>query len=92
MALNLGETIKNKPMHFIVIIVTITIIFSSFISGLEFNTDFNDFTPDDPLVKASLRIGDYFGSNQRILIMLLKIISLNIMIDGKITIKFLWEN
>jgi predicted RND superfamily exporter protein len=64
----LGGIIEEKPMHFIVIIIVITIFLSSFITGLEFNTDFNDFTPEDPLVQASIRINEYFGSNQQILI------------------------
>lgn len=68
MASILGRIIKNKPMHFIVLIITITIILSSFITRLEFNTDFNDFTPEDPLVQASIRINEYFGSNQEIMI------------------------
>lgn len=68
MASILGGIIEDKPMHFIVLIIVITIILSSFITGLEFNTDFNDFTPDDPLVQASIRINEYFGSNQQILI------------------------
>ncbi len=68
MASILGRIIEERPMHFIIIIIIITVILSSFITGLEFNTDFNDFTPEDPLVQASIRINEYFGSNEQILI------------------------
>ena len=68
MASILGRAIEKKPMYFITTIIIVTIILSSFISGLEFNTDFNDFTPEDPLVQASIRINDYFGSNSQVMI------------------------
>jgi len=84
MASILGRAIEKKPMYFIAIIITVTIILSSFISGLEFNTDFNDFTPEDPLVQASLRISEYFGSGQQIIIIRAEAVKNKSILDGQV--------
>ena len=63
----LGKQIRDHPWLVVGIIITITIGFSLFIPGIEFKTDFDDFTPDDELVKANERITDYFSGNQPIM-------------------------
>jgi len=64
----IGQQIEKTPWLIILIVIIITLILSSFTRGLEFKTDFNDFTPDDPLVQANLRLNDYFGQNQQTMI------------------------
>jgi len=54
------------------IVLAITIGFSLFIPSLEFKTDFEDFTPDDPLVQANTKIQEYFGENQQLVFLLLE--------------------
>ncbi len=66
----IGRQIEKTPWLIVIIVVIITLILSSFTTGLEFKTDFEDFTPDDPLVKANLRLNDYFGQNQQTMIIL----------------------
>ena len=65
----LGHIIEKKPWVILVAIVLVTLFLSSFISGLEFKTDFNDFTPDEPLVQANTRILEYFGESQQLILM-----------------------
>lgn len=64
----IGSTIEKAPWLIITLVIIVTIILSSFTRGLEFETNFDDFTPEDPLVQANIRIGDYFGQNQRTII------------------------
>jgi predicted RND superfamily exporter protein len=64
----IGRQIEKTPWMIVITVVIITLILSSFTAGLEFKTDFEDFTPDDPLVKANLRLGEYFGQNQQTMI------------------------
>ena len=52
----LGTIVQKHPMTVILIVIMITIAFSIFIPKIEFKTDFNDFTPDDEIVKANERI------------------------------------
>jgi len=68
MQFNIGNSIEKRPWLFVSIIIIITIILGSFIGGLKFETNFDDFTPDDPLVKANIRINEYFGENKQVLI------------------------
>jgi len=66
----IGRLIEKIPWVIIALVIIVTIVLSSFTTGLEFETNFEDFTPDDPLVKANIRIGEYFGSNQETMIIL----------------------
>jgi predicted RND superfamily exporter protein len=66
----LGRFIKRHPWMVVIVIILITIGFSLFIPSLEFKTDFNEFTPDNELVKASDRVTEYFGQNQQLVFLL----------------------
>ncbi len=67
----LGRFIQHHPWMVVTFILLITIGFSLFIPSLEFKTDFNEFTPDDKVVKANNRVQSYFGENQQIIFLLL---------------------
>ncbi|MBS3801611.1 MAG: MMPL family transporter [Candidatus Thermoplasmatota archaeon] len=66
----LGRFIQRHPWMVVITILLITIGFSLFIPSLEFKTDFNEFTPDDELVKANDRVKEYFGQNQQLVFLL----------------------
>lgn len=72
MSPKLGKFIQKHPWLVVSIILAITIGFSLFIPTLQFKTDFEDFTPDDPLVQANTRIQDYFGESQPLVFLLLE--------------------
>ncbi|MGF3585347.1 MAG: hypothetical protein ACQXXD_06490, partial [Thermoplasmatota archaeon] len=63
----LGRFIEKKPWFMVTLILIITIGFASLIPRLEFKTNFEDFAPDNELVKANNRILDYFGMNQQVM-------------------------
>jgi len=60
----LGRLIEKKPWLIIIVIVIITIGFSTLLPALEFKTDFEGFMPDDELVKANNRVLENFGLSQ----------------------------
>lgn len=64
MLTRLGRIIEKKPWFVIIIIILITIGFSTFLPQLEFKTDFSDFYPDDEIVVANTRIIENFGTTQ----------------------------
>ncbi len=72
MSPKLGKFIQKHPWLVVSIILIITIGFSFFIPSLEFKTDFEDFTPDDPLVKANTCIQEYFGESQPLVFLLIE--------------------
>lgn len=72
MSPKLGKIIQKHPWLVVMIVLAITVGFSLFIPSLEFKTDFEDFTPDDPLVQANTQIQEYFGENQQIVFLLLE--------------------
>lgn len=61
----LGDIIQKHPVLVVGIIISITIGFSIFIPGIEFKTDFEEFSPDDEIVTANTRVLEYFGQNQQ---------------------------
>jgi hydrophobe/amphiphile efflux-3 (HAE3) family protein len=65
----LGKIIEKKPWFVVSIILIITIGFSLFIPSLKFNTNFEDFAPDNEQVKANDRIADYFGMSSQSIIL-----------------------
>ncbi len=65
----LGKIIEKKPWFVVSIILIITIGFSLFIPSLKFNTNFEDFAPDNEQVKANNRIADYFGMSSQSIIL-----------------------
>ena len=72
MLTRLANIIQKKPWFVVTIILIITIGFSIFLPSLEFKTKFNDFVPDDDIVKANTRVFHYFGSNKQVMIVLLE--------------------
>ncbi|HEC86743.1 MAG TPA: hypothetical protein ENI49_02585 [Thermoplasmatales archaeon] len=63
----LAKLIQKQPWLVISIILIITMGFSTLLPSLEMKTDMKDFMPDDELVKANMRIMDYFGGSQQIM-------------------------
>ncbi|MFH0767059.1 MAG: efflux RND transporter permease subunit, partial [Bacillota bacterium] len=72
MSPKLGTFIQKHPWLIVIVILAITIGFSLFVPSLKFKTDFEEFTPDDPLVQANTRVLEYFGESQQLLFMLLE--------------------
>ncbi len=68
----LGRIIEKKPWLVVILILIITIGFASLIPRLEFKTNFEDFAPDNELVKANGRISEYFGMNQQVMFVLVE--------------------
>lgn len=68
----LGKIIEKKPWLIITIILIITLGFSILIPSIEIKTDFEDFMPDEEVVKAQMRITNYFGENQQIMMLYVK--------------------
>ena len=60
----LANFIDKHPVLIVLIIIIITIGFGSLIPSLQFKTEFSDFMPDDEVVEANMRIGEYFGSGK----------------------------
>jgi len=60
----LGRLIEKKPWFVIGVILIITIGFSILLPSIELKTDFNEFMPDDELVKANNRVLENFGISQ----------------------------
>ncbi len=59
----LAKIIEKKPSAIILVILLITIAFSTLLPQIEMKTEFEDFMPKEEVVKASNRITDYFGRN-----------------------------
>jgi predicted RND superfamily exporter protein len=64
---NLSNIIEKHPLLIITIIIFITIGFSILIPSINIRTNFNDFAPDDEVVKATFRIGNYFSQNYQVM-------------------------
>ncbi|MCX6664713.1 MAG: efflux RND transporter permease subunit [Euryarchaeota archaeon] len=64
----LGSIIQKKPWLVVTLVIIVTIGFSIFIPGLQFKTNFENFAPDNELVKANNRISDYFGMSKQVLL------------------------
>ncbi|RLF26266.1 MAG: hypothetical protein DRN01_05125, partial [Thermoplasmata archaeon] len=62
---HLAKLIEKHPWLVVSIILITTIGFSTLLPSLEMKTDMKDFMPDDELVKANMRILDYFGGTQQ---------------------------
>ncbi len=68
----LGGIIEKKPWLVITLILIVTLIFASFIPGLKFKTNFEDFAPDNEFVQTNKRIAEYFGMNKQILFLIVE--------------------
>ena len=68
----LGVFIEKKPWIVVIIILLITIGFSSLIPSLEMETTAEDFYPDSEIVNANLRIIDDFGSIGEVIMVLVE--------------------
>ncbi|MCX6663111.1 MAG: efflux RND transporter permease subunit [Euryarchaeota archaeon] len=68
----LGRIIEKRPWLVVLLIILVTIGFATFIPSLEFETNFENFTPDNELVKANNRISEYFGMSQQVLLLLVE--------------------
>jgi hydrophobe/amphiphile efflux-3 (HAE3) family protein len=68
----LGRIIEKRPWLVVLLIILVTIGFATFIPSLEFETNFENFTPDNELVKANSRISEYFGMSQQVLLLLVE--------------------
>ena len=63
----LSNIIEKYPLLIITIIILITIGFSILIPSIIIKTNFYDFAPDDEVVKATVRIGNYFSQNYQVM-------------------------
>jgi len=68
----LGRIIEKRPWFVVLLIFLVTIGFAIFIPSLEFKTNFEDFSPDNELVKANNRISDYFGMSQQVVFLFIE--------------------
>ncbi|MCJ7571263.1 MAG: efflux RND transporter permease subunit, partial [Candidatus Thermoplasmatota archaeon] len=65
----LGRIIEKRPWFVVLLVILVTIGFAIFIPGLNFETNFENFTPDNELIKAKNRISDYFGTSPQVLLL-----------------------
>ena len=63
----LGKIIEKRPWLVVGIIFLITIGFATTIPFVEMGTSMEDFTPDDEIVHASQRVGEYFGGSEEMM-------------------------
>ncbi len=68
----MGDLIVKRPWLVITLILTITIGFSTLLPSIEMKTDYNDFMPNDEIVKANMRIPKYFGKGQQSMFVYIK--------------------
>jgi hydrophobe/amphiphile efflux-3 (HAE3) family protein len=68
----LGRIIEKRPWFVVLLTVLMTIGFAVFIPALNFETNFENFTPDNEQVKANNRISEYFGMSQQVLLLLVE--------------------
>ena len=69
---HLVRLIHKHPWSIILTMMIFTIGFSILIPSIEFKTDFEDFSPDDELVRADKRIESYFGGDEQIVFLRIK--------------------
>ena len=67
MLIQLGGFIEKRPWLVVTVVLLVTVGFATLIPSLEMETSTEDFMPDDEIVKASLRIGEYFGQTGEII-------------------------
>jgi hydrophobe/amphiphile efflux-3 (HAE3) family protein len=67
MLTTIGNLVEHHPWPIIGIVLLITIGFGSLMPSLEMETSMSTFLPDDPVVNANERIGDYFGMGYEML-------------------------
>lgn len=77
----LGSFIEHHPVIVVMMVLLVTLGFSVFIPSVEFKTDFENFMPDDDLVRANDRIIDYFGTNQQVMFILAEQERVNTVLD-----------
>ena len=65
----LGRIIEKRPWFVVLLVILVTIGFAIFIPGLNFETNFENFAPDNELVNANNRISDYFGMSPQVLLL-----------------------
>jgi predicted RND superfamily exporter protein len=57
----LGYFVEKRPWLVIILIVLITIGFSTVLPAIRLETTTEEFLPDDEIVSANTRVNDYFG-------------------------------
>ena len=67
MLTEIGEFVEKKPGVIIVLVIATTLFFASFIPSIEFKTSSEEFMPDNEVAKANERVVEYFGENQKVL-------------------------
>ncbi|MBN1281132.1 MAG: MMPL family transporter [Candidatus Thermoplasmatota archaeon] len=68
----LGRIIEKRPWAVVILILLITIGFSLNLPSLKFQTNFEDFAPENAQVQANDRVLDYFGMSYQTVIVYLK--------------------
>jgi len=59
----ISKSIERRAVTIIAIAILITLLFSAFIPFINMSTSLNDFLPDNEVVRAEKRIGEYFGGD-----------------------------
>ena len=59
----LGRFIEKRPWLVIIVVLIITIGMSTLLPQIEMKTEFEDFMPEEEVIKASDRVTEYFGQN-----------------------------
>jgi len=57
----LGHFVEKRPWLVVILVLLITIGFSTLIPSIKMETTTEDFMPDDEIVNANTRITEYFG-------------------------------
>jgi len=68
----LGEIIEKKSWLVVLLVLIVTIGFSYFIPQIEMKTEFSDFMPEEEIVQANTKIGDYFGTKNPVMFAYIK--------------------
>ncbi len=59
----LGKFIEKRPWLVVITVLIITIGMSTLLPQIEMKTEFEDFMPEEEVIKASDRVTEYFGKN-----------------------------
>ncbi|MCK5560987.1 MAG: MMPL family transporter, partial [Thermoplasmata archaeon] len=62
----IAKFIKRKAINLIVVVIIFTIAFAFYLPAISFETNLSKFLPENELVRANSRVGNYFGPDFRV--------------------------
>lgn len=65
----LGNLIEKRPWLVVMVILLITAGFASLIPSLEMKTEFSDFMPEEEHVEAFMKVFNYYGEMQQMMLL-----------------------